>query len=414
MSILEKISARPGPLGQFKHFAHGYFSFPKLEGPIANKMFFQGKEVLCWSLNNYLGLANNAEVRLVDKEASEEYGLGYPMGARMMTGNTAYHEQLEEQLAEFVQKEDSILLNFGFQGMLSAIEAVVDRHDIIIYDAESHACIVDGARLHLGKRFTYRHNDVDHLREQLKNAKRLTENNEGEILVITEGVFGMNGNQGKLKEVVDLKKEIDFTLFVDDAHGVGVIGEKGSGTGNHQGVQDGIDLYFGTFAKSFASIGAFIAGKKEFVDFLRYNTRSQIFAKALPLPLVIGLMKRLELIQKGDDLRTQLWKVTNELQAGLKNLGLNIGGTNTPVTPVFLNGEPMEAANLVKDLREEYKVFCSAVTYPVVPKGVIILRIIPTSVHTLEDVNYTLDVFKEVLEKLKSGVYSKGIESLVG
>lgn len=407
MSVIDKISKKPGPLGQFKDFAHGYYTFPKLEGDIANHMFFQGKAVLSWSLNDYLGLANHPEIRKIDGKAAENFGMGYPMGARMMTGNTKYHECLEQELASFVHKEDAILLNYGFQGMLSAIQALVDRNDVIIYDVESHACIVDGVHLHLGMRFTYRHNDIANLEKQLIRAKKLTANNEGATLVITEGVFGMNGHQGKLKEIVALKLKYDFTLLVDDAHGIGVMGSDGSGTGFEQGVQDGIDLYFGTFAKAFASIGAFIAGGKPAVDFLRYNTRSQIYAKALPLPIVLGILTRLEIIQKGELLRKHLWEITYRLQNGLQRLGLNIGETNTPVTPVFLSGEPQEAVNIVRDLREKHHVFCSAVAYPVVPKGVIILRLIPTASHTFEDVDETIKVFEEIAKKLISGEYGE-------
>lgn len=407
MSIINKISKKPGPLGQFKEFAHGYYTFPKLEGDIASHMFFQGKEILCWSLNDYLGLSNHPEVRKVDSKVAENYGMGYPMGARMMTGNTKYHEQLEEELADFVHKEDSILLNYGFQGMFSAIQALVDRNDVIIYDAESHACIVDGVHLHLGMRFTYRHNDIAHLERQLIRAGKLIENNGGAILVITEGVFGMNGHQGKLKEIVALKEKYNFTLFVDDAHGIGVMGSDGSGTGTYQGIQEGIDLYFGTFAKAFATIGAFIAGKKVAIDFLRYNIRSQIFAKALPLPIVLGVLTRLEIIRKGENLRKHLWDITHRMQKGLRMLGLNIGETNTPVTPVFLSGEPQEAVLIVRDLREEHGVFCSAVAYPVVPKGVIILRLIPTASHTFKDVDKTIRVFGAINKKLALGEYKQ-------
>lgn len=407
MSLTEKIKNRPGPLGQFRDFAHGYYSFPKLEGELGGRMQFNGAEVVCWSLNNYLGLANHPEVRLADEKAVKEFGMAYPMGARMMTGNTSYHEELEKSLAKFVSKADSVLLNYGFQGMLSAIESLVDRNDIIIYDAESHACIIDGARLHLGKRFTFRHNDVAHLEQQLLNANRLRSTTNGEVLVITEGVFGMNGSQGRLNEIVKLKEKYEFTLFVDDAHGVGVMGEDGSGTGAEQFIQDGIDIYFGTFAKAFASIGAFIGASEEIVNHLRYSMRSQIFAKSLPLPIVLGLITRLNLVQSGSDLRSNLWAITQRLQNGLTKLGLEIGPTNSPVTPVYLQGGHMEAAAMVRDLRENYGVFCSVVTYPVVPKGMIILRLIPTASHSIEDVDYTLEAFGAVSVKLSNHDYSE-------
>jgi glycine C-acetyltransferase len=406
MDIFERIRNNRGPLGTHSKEAHGYFTFPKLEGEISNRMVFRGKERLVWSLNNYLGLANHPEVRKADIEGAAAYGMASPMGARMMSGNTDYHEQLERELAAFEKKEAVILLNFGYQGMVSAIDALVTRHDVIVYDAESHACILDGVRLHMGKRFVYPHNDITSLEKQLQRAKKLTEESGGGILVITEGVFGMSGAQGKLKEIVALKKRYDFRLFVDDAHGFGTQGATGAGTGEEQGVQDGIDLYFGTFAKSMASIGAFIAGTENVVDFLRYNMRSQIFAKSLPMPLVIGALKRLELLRNDPNLRKDLWTIVRALQNGLRDAGFEIGNTQSCVTPVFLNGTIPEATALIYDLRENYDIFCSMVVYPVVPKGIILLRLIPTAVHTLGDVAYTIEVFAKVRTFLTEGKYN--------
>jgi glycine C-acetyltransferase len=405
MDIFEKLKNNRGPLGQHSKESHGYFTFPKLEGDISNRMVFRGKERLVWSLNNYLGLANHPEVRKADAESAAKFGLGLPMGARMMSGNSDYHEQLERELAAFVGKEDSILVNFGYQAMVSCIDALVDRHDVIVYDSESHACILDGVRLHMGKRFVFTHNDIDSFEKQMERATKMTAETGGGILVITEGVFGMRGDQGKLKEIVELKKKYNFRLLVDDAHGLGTMGKTGAGTGEHQGVQDGIDVYFGTFAKSFALIGGFIASTADIVDFLRYNMRSQIFAKALPMPLVIGALKRLELMRTKPELKDKLWEIVEALQTGLKNAGFNIGDTNSPVTPVYLNGSIPEATNLIVDLRENYNVFCSMVVYPVIPKGMIILRLIPTAVHTLEDVKYTIDSFSAIKDKLFSGAY---------
>lgn len=404
--IFEKIRENRGPLGMHAKDAHGYFTFPKLEGDISNKMIFRGKERLVWSLNNYLGLANHPEVRKADADAAKEFGNALPMGARMMSGNSNQHEQLESELSSFMSKEDTILLNFGYQGMVSAIDALVDRHDVIVYDSESHACIIDGLRLHMGKRFVYPHNDIASLEKQLERASKLVEGTTGGIMVITEGVFGMSGDQGLLKEVVALKKKFSFRLFVDDAHGFGTMGKTGAGTGEEQGCQDGIDIYFGTFAKSMATIGAFISSDEQVVEYLRYNMRSQIFAKALPMPLVIGALKRLELLRTQPELKDRLWKIVHALQKGLKDAGFEIGKTNSPVTPVFLNGTIPEATNLILDLRENYDIFCSMVVYPVVPKGVIMLRLIPTAVHTLEDVKYTIDSFKVILENLKAGKYN--------
>lgn len=407
MDIFEKLKVNRGPLGQYSSVSHGYFMFPKLEGEIGNRMKFRGKDVLVWSVNNYLGLANHPEVRKADADSAIEYGLGFPMGARMMTGNTSMHEELERQLAEYVHKEDAILLNFGYQGCASAIDALVDRHDVIVYDSESHACIMDGMRMHMGHRLVFPHNDIDTLRNRLERASKMVENTNGGILVITEGVFGMAGDQGKLKEIVELKKEFQFRLFVDDAHGIGTMGKTGAGTGEEQNCQDGIDVYFGTFAKSFASIGAFIAGDENVIEYLRYNTRSQIFAKSLPMPLVVGGLKRLELMRDYPEHREKLWNIVHALQNGLREKGFNLGRTNSPVTPVFLSGGPFEAANIIFDLRENYGIFCSMVIYPVVPKDVIMLRLIPTASHTLEDVRYTIETFEKVQQKLSNHEYAK-------
>lgn len=396
-----------GPLGQYADQTEGYFMFPKLEGDISNRMIFRGKERLVWSLNNYLGLANHPEVRKADAEAAARFGMAYPMGARMMSGQSNYHEQLERELAAFVGREAAYLLNYGYQGMLSVINSMVDRKDVIVYDSEAHACIIDGMRLHFGKRFVYPHNNIENLETQLKRAKRLTEETGGGILVITEGVYGMSGDLGKLKDIVALKEKYPFRLLVDDAHGFGTMGPTGAGTDEHFGVQKDVDLYFGTFAKSMAGIGGFIAGEKRVIKYLMYNMRSQIFAKSLPMPMVLGALKRLDMIRTQPEHREKLWNIVNALQSGLKEAGLDIGNTESPVTPVMLNGTVGEATQITFDLRENYNIFCSIVSYPVVPKGVILLRLIPTAVHTLEDVRYTIQAFKEVKEKLDSKAYSE-------
>ena len=405
--IFDKIKKNRGPIGQYSKGVHGYFTFPKLEGEIGNKMIFRGKECLIWSLNNYLGLANHPEVREADKNAAAEYGLAYPMGARMMTGQTSEHEKLENELADFMQKEDCILLNFGYQGMVSAIDCLVDRNDVIVYDSEAHACILDGMRLHKGKRFVFKHNDMESFDKQMGHASRLVEQTGGGILVITEGVFGMAGDQGKLKEIVEFRKsgKYDFRLFVDDAHGFGTLGETGQGCGEAQGVQGEIDVLFGTFAKSMASIGGFVCAEESIVEYFRYNMRSQMFAKALPITITIGARKRLELLRTQPELKINLWKIANALQKGLVESGFSIGESNSPVTPVFMKGSLAEATNLTFDLRENYNIFCSIVIYPVVPKDVIMLRLIPTAAHTMEDVNYTIETFKKLKEKLDSGAY---------
>ena len=407
MDLFKKILSNKGPLGTYSHIDNNYYMFPKLEGEIGPRMKFKDKEVLNWSLNNYLGLANHPEVRKTDSEATKQWGLSYPMGARMMSGNTIHHEELEKQLSKFVNKEDSILLNYGYQGVLSIIDALVDRKDVIVYDSDCHACIIDGLRLHIGKRYVYSHNDIENLRKQLVRAKKLSDETGGGILVITEGVFGMSGNMGDLLSIAELKKEFDFRLFVDDAHGFGTMGKTGAGAGEEQGVQDKIDLYFSTFAKSMASIGAFVSGDRDILDNLRYKLRSQIFAKSLPMPIVIGNLKRLELIKDSSKFKDKLWEIVNAIQDGFKSNGFNIGTTQSPVTPIILKGDVFECTNMIKDLRSEYNIFCSGVIYPVVPKGIIMLRIIPTAAHSLEDVKETITAFKEVKKKLDAGIYLK-------
>ena len=405
--LFERIHENKGPLGKWASQAEGYFVFPKLEGPISNRMKFKGKEVITWSVNDYLGLANQPEVRKVDAEAAAEYGSAYPMGARMMSGHTDLHEQLENELAEFVDKEAAYLLNFGYQGILSTVDTLVGKDDVIVYDVDAHACIVDGVRLHIGKRFTYKHNDVISLEKNLQRATKLADQTGGGILVISEGVFGMRGEQGRLKEIVALKKKYNFRFLVDDAHGFGTLGESGKGAGNEQGVQDQIDVYFATFAKSMASTGAFVAGDKEIVDYLKYNMRSQMFAKSLQMQLVKGALKRLDMLRTRPEFKIKLWENVNTLQNGLKESGFDIGTTQSCVTPVYLKGSIPEAMALVKDLRENFGIFCSIVVYPVIPKGLILLRLIPTATHTIKDIKITLKAFSGIREKLENGTYKR-------
>mgnify|MGYP002862546011 CR=1 len=394
-----------GPLGQYADQGYGYFSFPKLEGDISNRMNFRGKPVLVWSLNNYLGLANHPEVREADKAAAEQFGLAAPMGARMMSGQTIYHQQLEEELAAFENKEAAYLLNYGYMGMVSIIDSLLDRHDVVVYDSESHACILDGLRLHIGKRFVFPHNDLEKFESQIQHARKVADSTGGGILVITEGVFGMPGDLGNLRGILQFKEKYGFRLLVDDAHGFGTMGPTGAGTSQEQDVMDGVDVYFGTFAKAMAGIGAFVASEKRIIKALTFKMRSQIYAKSLPLPMVVGSLKRLDMIRTRPELREKLWTIVNALQSGLREKGFNIGRTQSPVTPVFLNGGLSEATQIIADLRENYGVFCSMVIYPVVPKGVIMLRLIPTAAHTLEDVEYTINAFAEVRRKLDAGLY---------
>ena len=411
--LFEKIYKDKGPLGKWAAQAEGYFVFPKLEGEISNRMKFQGKDVITWSINDYLGLANHPEVRKVDAEAGTRYGSAYPMGARMMSGHTDLHEQLQNELADFVSKEAAYLLNFGYQGILSTIDALVGKNDIIVYDVDAHACIIDGVRLHMGKRFTYKHNDVESLEKNLERATKMAEQTGGGILVISEGVFGMRGEQGRLKEIVELKKKFNFRFLVDDAHGFGTLGKTGAGAGEEQGVQDDIDVYFATFAKSMAGTGAFIAADQEIIDYLKYNLRSQMFAKSLQMQLVVGALKRLEMLRTMPELKQNLWTIVNALQTGLKERGFDIGTTQSCVTPVYLKGSIPEAMALVRDLRENYGIFCSIVVYPVIPKGLILLRMIPTATHTLVDVKETLDAFDAIRERLINGTYKRLSAALI-
>ena len=410
--LFQRIVNNKGPLGKWASIAEGYFVFPKLEGPISNRMKFNGKEVITWSVNDYLGLANNPEVRAIDSEAANKFGSAHPMGARMMSAHTELHEKLEIILAELVNKESSYVLNFGYQGILSTIDTLVSKNDVIVYDTDSHACIIDGVRLHLGKRFTYKHNDIESLEKNLIRASKVASNSDGGILVISEGVFGMRGEQGKLKEIVKLKDKYKFRFLVDDAHGFGTLGKNGSGTGNEQGIQNEIDVYFATFAKSIASTGAFIAGNKEVIEFLKYNMRSQMFAKSLQSVLVYGIIKRIEMMKSKPEFKRKLWENVLTLQEGLKNRGFDIGNTQSCVTPVYLKGSIPEAMVLVKDLRENFGIFCSIVVYPVIPKGLILLRLIPTSSHTIKDIEVTLDAFSSIRERLSNGTYKTMSESI--
>ena len=411
--LFAKIYKDKGPLGKWASQAEGYFVFPKLEGQISNRMMFQGKEVITWSINDYLGLANHPEVRKIDAESAAEYGSAYPMGARMMSGHTDLHEQLQNELADFSKKEAAYLLNFGYQGIMSTIDALVSKDDIIVYDVDSHACIIDGVRLHMGKRFTYKHNDIESLEKNLERATKMAEQTGGGILVISEGVFGMRGEQGRLKEIVALKKKFNFRFLVDDAHGFGTLGATGAGAGEEQGVQDDIDVYFATFAKSMASTGAFISGDKEIIDYLKYNLRSQMFAKSLQMTLTKGALKRLDMLRTMPELKQNLWKIVDALQSGLKARGFDIGTTQSCVTPVYLKGSIPEAMALVRDLRENYGIFCSIVVYPVIPKGLILLRMIPTATHTLKDVEETLDAFDAIRERLDNGTYKRMSAALI-
>jgi glycine C-acetyltransferase len=403
--VFEKLIKDGGPIGQHGDRIHGYFAFPKLEGELGSRMLFRGKEKIVWSLNNYLGLVNHPDARKVDAEAAAKWGMGYPMGARMMSGNTTPHEELEKVIAGFVSREDAMLLNFGYQGIMSCIDALVNRRDVIVYDSESHACIVDGIRLHMGYSYTYKHNNIEDCEKQLQRAEKMAKKNGGGILIITEGVFGMSGNQGNLKEIVALKEKYEFRLLIDDAHGFGSMGPTGAGADEQQGCQKGVDLYFSTFVKSMGSIGAFIAGSKKVMTYLRYNVRSQIFAKSLPMIIVEGMMKRMEMLKTMPELRENLWHNVNRLQKGLREKGFDIGSTNSPVTPVYMKGDVPEASAMVMDLRENYNIFCSIVVYPVIPKGQIIFRLIPTAAHTDEDTDLTLTAFEKTKKKLDAGAY---------
>lgn len=398
-----------GPLGQYREKAEGYFTFPKLEGDLGPYMKFNGQDVLCWSLNNYLGLADHPEVRRTDAEAAARWGLAYPMGSRMMTGQTALHEELERRLAAFEKKEAAFLFNFGYQGIVSTIDALVNRHDVIVYDAEDHACLLDGIRLHAGSKYKFRHNDIKDCERVLARACAEAESKGGGVLLITEGVFGMTGALGILDRIVALKSKYSFRMMIDDAHGFGVMGPHGRGTSEHFDVMDGVDIYIGAYAKSMAIIGGFVAADKAIIDYLRYNMRSQIYAKSLPMPIVEGCLKRLEIIDspEGDMLREQLWKVTRRLQEGFREMGFEIGPAEACVTPVHVEAGVNQASNIAVALREEYHIFCSVVIYPVIPPGMVIFRIIPTAAHSMDDVERTLAAFRDIKERLDRGEFDK-------
>ena len=403
-----------GPIGQYREKAEGYFAFPRLEGDLGPYMKFNGQDVLCWSLNNYLGLANHPEIRKVDAEAAARWGLAYPMGSRMMTGQTHLHEELERRLAAFEKKEAAFEFNFGYQGIVSTIDSLVCRHDVIVYDAEDHACLLDGIRLHIGSKYKFRHNDIVDCERVLALACEEAEKRGGGVLLITEGVFGMTGALGILDQIVELKKKHNFRIMIDDAHGFGVMGEHGRGTSEHFGVMDEVDIYIGAYAKSMAIIGGFIAADKYIIDYLKYNMRSQIYAKSLPMPIVEGCLKRLEIIDspEGDELREKLWVITRTLQKGFREIGFDIGPAEACVTPVHVKAGVNQATNIAVALREEYHIFCSVVVYPVIPPGMVIFRIIPTAAHSLEDVERTLAAFRDIKERLDRGEFDKEIPNM--
>lgn len=395
MDLFDKLQDRPGPLGEFTSDGYGYYTFPKLEGPLGPVMKFNGKDVVVWSINDYLGVGGKKEVLEYDAKVTKKYGLSAPMGARLMTGNSTKHEELEKELADFAHKPSALLLNYGYQGIMSVIHALVDRNDFLIYDELSHACIVDGKQLAMADKSVFKHNDIKSFEKQLKRAHRRSKS-DSSVLVVTEGAFGMTGDLGILKEMIALKEKYPFRLLVDDAHGLGTMGEDGSGTGTHLGCQEGIDIYFGTFAKAFALIGAFVATDERVVEFLKANVRSQIFAKSVPMPIVESARKRLELIRKHPEWREQLWKNTRKLRQGLKDIGYHVMPAECPVTPVLTQGSTDLCQLIMRKLREEHGVFVSGVTYPVVPKGTVLIRLIPTAAHTDEHIQKTLEGFEAI------------------
>lgn len=395
MDLFDKLQGRPGPLGEFTSDGYGYYTFPRLEGPLGPVMKFNGKDVVVWSINDYLGIGGREDVRKFDGEMAARHGLSTPMGARLMTGNTTQHEKLEEELADFVHKPSALLLNYGYQGIMSVIHALVDRNDFLIYDELSHACIVDGKQLAMAEKFVYKHNDIESLEKQLERAHRKAKP-DSSILVVTEGAFGMTGDLGNLEEIVALKDKYPFRLLVDDAHGVGTMGEDGSGTGTHLGCHEGIDIYFGTFAKAFALIGAFVATEERVKEFLKANVRSQIFAKSVPLPIVESVRKRLKMIRNNPEWRDQLWENTKKLRQGLIDIGYNVMPAECPVTPVLTKGSTEVCQDIMRKLREDHGIFVSGVAYPVVPKGTVLIRLIPTAAHNDEHIKKTLKGFRAI------------------
>ncbi|MBN2324352.1 MAG: pyridoxal phosphate-dependent aminotransferase family protein [Spirochaetes bacterium] len=398
MDIFDKCYKEGGYLGIFRVIKDKYWTRPLLSTQVGTEMEFNGKKMIMWSINNYLGLAGNEEIKKTSVATCEEFSASAPMGSRMLTGNTVEHESLEERLAGFVGKHSSILFNYGYLGVLGTLSAIVHRGDTIVIDKLSHASMIDGTFLAGGKFRFFKHNDMEDLDKQLTAAKN---NSSGGILVVTEGVFGMRGDLAKLPAICDLKQKHGARLFVDDAHGCGVMGENGKGTAEHFGVTDRVDIYFSTFAKSFAAIGGFSAGDEEVIRYIRYNARTQIFAKSLPMIYVRTIEKTLDIIEQNPGLRKRLWEVAGKLQAGLRELGFSLGDTQSPVTPVYVPAEPQVAKKIVAYMRDEQRIFVSGVMYPVVPKTVILLRLIPTAAHTDEQIERTLQGFKNLRDEFK-------------
>lgn len=395
MDLFDKLENRPSPLGPFTSAGYGYYTFPKLEGPLGPEMKFNGKDMVVWSINDYLGVGSNEKIKQIDAEATAKYSLSAPMGARLMTGNSDEHEALEKELAAFVHKEDAQLLNFGYQGIMSVIHALVDRNDYLIYDELSHACIVDGKQLAMADKSVFKHNDIESFKKQLYRAAAKKKDNSS-ILVVTEGVFGMTGDLGILPEIIKLKEEVPFRLLVDDAHGFGTLGHDGSGTGTQLECQDGIDVYFGTFAKAVALVGAFVASEPRVIQFLKANVRSQIFAKSLPMPIVATARERLKMIRQHPEWREKLWSNTLKLREGLIKIGYNVLPSESPVTPVLTQGSTDLCQDIMRIMREEHGIFVSGVAYPVVPKGVVLIRLIPTAAHNDEHIEKTLTAFEAI------------------
>ncbi|MCH9633796.1 MAG: 8-amino-7-oxononanoate synthase/2-amino-3-ketobutyrate coenzyme A ligase [Chlamydiae bacterium] len=399
--LFHKCYQKEGLFSNVREGKDNYYAQPILEGPLGPHMTFNGQKMIVWSINDYLGLAGHPEPTARAKEVLEAFGTAYPMGARLMSGFTQNHQTFEAKLAKFAQKESALLFNYGYLGVLGVITSIMGPRDTVIIDHDSHACIVDGAKLATTRRNqfrVFRHNDMDHLEKILKS---INQDRKGGILIVTDGIYGMTGEVAPLKEICALKEKYNARLLVDDAHGIGIMGATGRGTGEHLGVQDKIDLYFSTFAKCFAGIGGFVAGDKEIIEHITWNARPVIFAKNLPLIYSDSLSATLDVIEREPERREKLWEIATYMQRRFKEEGFDIGNTTSPITPVFLSISGLEAIkDAIHILREEFHIFASGVMYPVVPRGVFLLRLVPSCRHTFDDVNKTIEAFIQIKERI--------------
>lgn len=394
MLLLEKLEKKGSVLQKYINY-RGRLHHLELKGKVSNRMIFDNKEYIIWCLNDYLGLMHHPESIEAAAQATTQYGPSYPHSVRLTIGHSSAHDYLEQQLNTLMGYEDSMLVNLGYQGFMSIIDALTDRHDTIIYDQKCHACLIDGVRLHNGRKFAFKHNDINHLETQLQRARKTHNSKEGMIIVVVDGLYSMHGELAKLDEIVRLKKLYNFALFVDDSHAFGVFGKHGKGSPEHYGIEKEVDVYVSTFTKSFGNLGGFVSAKKPIIDFLRFATRSQIFSRSMPLPMVLSVSKNIEIFQREPERRERLWKNTNQFQEGLREMAINIGPSESPIVPIHINGNHQEGLKVFFDLRE-MGIFSYIVAYPVVEKNTCLIRMVCTHNHTTIDIEQTLHAFKEL------------------